>query len=295
MKRITKEEMIQKKEEYLLAEKMDEKSENTLKHYRHVIEMFIEASGNEVTKMDIMRFKEHLIQRYKSKTVSNYITIINKFIKYIEMIDEDESKELSDLKEYKRSQMKIKNIKMQQVASLDEVLEPSDLKKMLRMAKKRDYEMYLVMRIFAYTGIRAEELKYFTVENIKSNYIQVRNKGKIRKVIMTNSLKNELQKYCKEMNMTSGYIFKGKKDGKMMHSTTVYKRLKKIAGMCRGIKLDKVHPHSFRHLFAVKFLKDGGAINDLADILGHKNINTTMIYARTTDKMKKEQLERMKY
>ena len=65
--------------------------------------------------------------------------------------------------------------------------------------------------------------------------------------------------------------------------------------MCRGIKLDKVHPHSFRHLFAVKFLKDGGTINDLADILGHKNINTTMIYARTTDKMKKEQLERMKY
>ena len=39
MKRITKEEMIQKKEEYLLAEKMDEKSENTLKHYRHVIDV----------------------------------------------------------------------------------------------------------------------------------------------------------------------------------------------------------------------------------------------------------------
>ena len=295
MKRITKEEMIQKKEEYLLAEKMDEKSENTLKHYRHVIEMFVNNTGNEITKMDVMRFKEYLIKKYSSKTVSNYIVIINKFIKYVEMTDEDESKELSDLKDYKKSQMKIKNIKIQQVSSLDEVLEPSDLKKMLRMAKKRDYEMYLVMRIFAYTGIRAEELKYFTVKNIKSNYIQVRNKGKIRKVILTNSLKNELQKYCKEMNMTSGYIFKGKKDGTMMHSTTVYKRLKKIAGICRGIKLDKVHPHSFRHLFAVKFLKDGGAINDLADILGHKNINTTMIYARTTDKMKKEQLERMKY
>lgn len=295
MKKIKKEEIIEKMGEYLMAEKMDEKSKNTLKHYRHVIEMFVNNTGNEITKMDVMRFKEYLIKKYSSKTVSNYIVIINKFIKYVEMTDEDESKELSDLKDYKKSQMKIKNIKIQQVSSLDEVLEPSDLKKMLRMAKKKDYEMYLVMRIFAYTGIRAEELKYFTVENIKSNYIQVRNKGKIRKVIMTNSLKNELQKYCKDMEMTSGYIFKGKREGTMMHSTTVYKRLKKVAGMCRGIKLDKVHPHSFRHLFAVKFLKDGGAINDLADILGHKNINTTMIYARTTDKMKKEQLERMKY
>ena len=81
----------------------------------------------------------------------------------------------------------------------------------------------------------------------------------------------------------------------MISYTTIYRRLKKIAGMCRGIKLDKIHPHSFRHLFAIKYLEIGGTITELADILGHKSVNTTMIYTRTTDKMKKKKLEQMKY
>lgn len=80
-----------------------------------------------------------------------------------------------------------------------------------------------------------------------------------------------------------------------MHSTTIYKRLKKIAGRCKGIKLSKIHAHSFRHLFAIKFREDGGSESELADILGHSSLQTTRIYTTTTDKMKKDRLERMKY
>ena len=81
----------------------------------------------------------------------------------------------------------------------------------------------------------------------------------------------------------------------MLHHTTVYNRLKKVAGMCRGIKIDKVHPHSFRHLFAIKFMQEGGDISELKDILGHSSIDTTAIYTRTTSKMKRKRLEKMKY
>ena len=282
-------------EPYLLEEKLDEKSKNTMKQYKHVITMFVNSLKNEeVTKTDIMEFKSFLINKYKPKTVSNYIVIINKFIKYIEMIEKEEEFDFERLKKYYTKQT-LKNIKLQQKASLDEVLEPEDLKRMLSMAKKKDYEMYLIMRIFSFTGIRAEELKAFTVENVESNYIQVTNKGKIRNIILRNDLKNELKDYCKENNIKEGFIFKGKKEGTMLHHTTIYKRLKKVAGMCRGIKIDKVHPHSFRHLFAIKFIEEGGSLGDLADILGHTSINTTTIYTRTTDKMKKKRLEKMKY
>ena len=65
--------------------------------------------------------------------------------------------------------------------------------------------------------------------------------------------------------------------------------------MCRGIKIDKVHPHSFRHLFAIKFMQEGGDISELKDILGHSSIDTTSIYTRTTAKMKRKRLEKMKY
>lgn len=290
-----KDEMLKAIKPYLLEEKLDEKAERTQKHYERVITMFVNSLKNEeITKTDLLEFKSYLVDNYKPKTVSNYIVIVNKFIKYLEMTSKDEEFDFEKLKKY-YSKKTLKNIKVQQKASLDEVLEPEDLKRMLRMAKKKDYEMYLIMKIFAFTGIRAGELKFFTVENIASNYIEVRNKGKIREIILRQDLRKELLTYCKDNNIASGYIFRGKKDGTMLHQTTVYNRLKKVAGMCRGVKIDKVHPHSFRHLFAVKFMEEVGDISELKDILGHSSIDTTSIYTRTTAKMKKKKLEKMKY
>lgn len=284
-------------ETFLLEERLNEKAEKTLVHYQHIIEMFISFldDDHEVTKADIMKFKNHLMKIYKPSTISNYITVLNKFIKYVEIVESNGEFDLDHLKNHK-SKLILKNIKVQQKASLEEVLEPEEFKKMLRYAKGHDeLDMYFIMKIIAYTGIRIEELKYFTAENIKSNYIEVRNKGKIRNVILRNDLKNELIKYCNEHNITEGYIFKGKKEGTLLHQTTIWKRLKKIAGHCRGIKLSKVHAHSFRHLFAIKFIQEGGDIGELADILGHSSVDTTRIYTRTTDYMKRKRLERMKY
>ena len=283
--------------DYLLEEKLDEKAPSTMKHYKHVITLFVNSLENEeVTKKDLMQFKDMLMQKYKPKTVSNYIVIVNKFIKYIE-ISEDEGEDEFDFNKLKKyySKKTLKNIKLQQESSLEEVLEPDELKRMLRMAKKKDYEMYLIMKILAYTGIRIAELKYITVENLYSNYISVKNKGKIRNIILRQDLRKELLDYCNSKGIESGYVFKGRKEGTMIHHTTTYKRLKKIAGMCRGIDLNKIHPHSFRHLFSIKFLEEGGTLSELADILGHGSIETTRIYVRTTDKMKRKRLEKMKY
>ena len=280
---------------YLLEERLDEKSENTIIHYEHVIRMFIDSLKNEeVTKNDLMEFKLLLMNRFKPRTVSNYITIVNKYIKYLELINKDEEFEFTKLKKH-HSKQTLKNIKIQNEASLEDMLEPEELKRMLRISKKIDYEMYLIMKIFSFTGIRIEELKIFTVENIATNYIQVRNKGKIREIILRKDLRNELVAYCKNNNIESGYIFKGKYEGTMLHHTTIYRRLKKVAGMCRGIKKEKVYPHSFRHLFAVKFIEEGGDITELADILGHSSVDTTRIYTRTTSKMKRKRLEKMRY
>ena len=295
MKRKDLEEHI---EEYLLEEQEDEKAKNTLIHYRHIINMFVSSlPDDEITKVDFMRFKEIMLEKYKPKTVSNYITIVNKFIKYVEM-SMDESIQDFDFNRMKKyySKQTLKNIKIQQEASLKEVLEPIDLKRMLRMAKKlEEWDLYYIMKVIAYTGVRAEELKIFTVENLESNYIKVKNKAKIRNVIVPQDLRRDLLKYCKNAGITTGYIFPGKKSGTMLHSTTIYKRLKKLAGQCRGVKKSKVHAHSFRHLFAIKYMEEYGNISELADILGHSSIETTRIYTRTTDKMKRERMERMKY
>lgn len=284
-------------EEFLLEEKTDEKAKSTLVHYRHVVELFLaNLKSGEVTKREVMEFKSMLMDTYKPSTVSNYITIVNKFIKFAEIVESSGKYELSNLKHHK-SKMTLKNIKIQQKSSLEEVLEPEEYKRMLRIAKKNgETEMYLIMKIFAYTGIRVAELKCFKAEAVKeTNYIEVSNKGKNRRIILRQDLRRELLKYCEEKGIEEGYIFRGRRTGTMMSDSTIWKKLKRIAGQCRGIRLSKVHAHSFRHLFAIKYLKDGGDIGTLADILGHSNINTTRIYTKKTDYMKRKELENMKY
>lgn len=291
-----KSELTEKLDLYLMEEKLDEKSENTQKQYRRVIKSFIDQLENEdVSKLDLMKFKQSLLDKYAPKTINNYITIVNKFIKYIEITEGSEDEfDFTKLKRY-YSKNNLKNIKIQEKASLEDVLEAEELKRMLRTAKKNDYELFLIIEILVYTGIRISELRYFTYENIQSNFIEVKNKGKVRNVILRNNLRKKLLDYCTKKGIENGPIFQGKKDGTMLHNSTIRKRLKRIAGQARGIKIDKVHPHAFRHLFAIKFLEDGGDITELADILGHSSIDTTKIYTRSTDKMKKRKIENMKY
>jgi site-specific recombinase XerD len=42
-----------------------------------------------------------------------------------------------------------------------------------------------------------------------------------------------------------------------------------------------VHPHTFRHYFAVTFIRAGGDLYRLSRILGHTSIATTQVYLRS--------------
>jgi site-specific recombinase XerD len=39
-------------------------------------------------------------------------------------------------------------------------------------------------------------------------------------------------------------------------------------------------PHAFRHGFATRMLRHGQSMKTIADLLGHRNINSTFIYTK---------------
>lgn len=43
------------------------------------------------------------------------------------------------------------------------------------------------------------------------------------------------------------------------------------------------HPHKYRHTFAVNFLRNGGNLKQLQEILGHANIKTVEVYLKLAD------------
>lgn len=56
----------------------------------------------------------------------------------------------------------------------------------------------------------------------------------------------------------------------------------RLAGVQAGIK-KRVHPHLLRHTFATHFLENGGNLQTLQHLLGHKHVETTMIYTHCVD------------
>jgi site-specific recombinase XerD len=270
---MTKTELYQSLDEFILELKYQEKAERTLKKYRTDVIKFLDSIGHEyqITKDDVLEFKKQISAgQYMPRSINSYIVAVNKFLKWCGKED-----------------LKVKKLKMQQKNSIENIINYSDYKRLLRFAKKLGYDdIYTIMKTIATTGIRISELKFFTVDGIKSFYIHVRNKGKDRDIILTQDLARELRKYCRDNNIKSGQIFR-------LSDVAIWRKLKKIAGTAR-VNKDKVHAHSFRHLFAKEFMAEYNNALELADILGHSSLETTRIYTRSTNEEKRKKLEQMK-
>lgn len=293
---MNKDELKIKIEEFCNNERLDEKSKKTVVDYKNCLNKFYDSLNTdyiEINKELGLQYKDYLrniLEKGQAKVTSlnKYIVVFNKFLKYLDSQNKD---------------IVIKQFRSQSKSSLENQMSNQEHKRMLRKSKELGYEeIYMIIKTFAQTAIRISELRYFTVENIeKGPYIDVYNKNKERKIILIGDLHRTLKKYCRDNGITTGYIFRSPdpklKDNpdKMINPSTIWRNLKKIGGIAR-VNLDHIHPHGWRHLFAIAYLKLPGSTEaELSDILGHTKVETTRIYTRTTLKEKKEMMEMIRF
>lgn len=277
---------------YVAELKEQEKTAETITAYKSDLNKFFEylrsevGEDTELTKLHVIGYKDHMKENENrsTATINRRVISINKYLKYAGA----------------EGMTGTKPIKQQQKTSLENVVTQADYERLLRCAleppkqaaaagMKPDLEIWAIMQTFANTGIRYGELQYFTVEALNKaskngDCITVMNKGKERNIPVSKDLQKLLKGYCEEKNIKSGYIF-GTKFGKPLENAHITRKLKKIAGYAR-VNKDRVHCHSFRHLFGKIYMQEIGRIDELADILGHSDIATTRIYSRTSNKEK---------
>lgn len=260
--------------DYEISLKEEEASEKTLIQYMRIANRLVsDYSSNErpLEKVDIIEFKEDLRSSgYQITTINNYITLANRFLYFCE-----------------QGHLTVSGVKGQTKNTLEDRIYDHEFKRMYTKAKAiGEIEMHYIIKVLGFTGIRVEELRYFTDKTIHNTTIQVDNKGKIRDIYVPSSLSYELRDYSKTIN-ANGRIF-------TLTYDQIYNKLKFIAGLCK-IKKAKVSPHQFRHYFGFRFVEVHGksSYTQLSDILGHTSAETTRVYTRGTAADYKKKVEEM--
>ncbi len=245
----------------------DEKSAATTEQYLKSMGRFARfAEGQNVTKAVSIRFKQELINagRYSPRTINTILAAVNSFFKHMGWYD-----------------CIVKTLKIQRDSfrAAEKELTKADYEKLLLTAKRLGKErICLVMQTICSTGIRVSELKFITVEAVNKGYAEVNLKGKNRRVLIPKALRKLIIEYIKKSGRENGSVFVTH-GGKPLDRSNICHEMKALCEEA-GIERSKVFPHNLRHLFACVYCEQDNNINNLADLLGHTNINTTRIYTQ---------------
>lgn len=274
-KRIITQELISKFRCSLIQ---DEKSRATIGKYLRDVHAFAEYIGQgTVCKEVVIGYKQRLMERYAPASVNSMLAALNHFFKEMGWYD-----------------CIVKSVKIQRQAfrSKERELSKEEYYRLLEAAKQRgDRRLYLLMQTICASGIRVSELRFITVEALKSGRAIVSLKGKTRQVLLPRALVKELKHYAKERKILHGSIFVTR-TGKPMDRSNILHEMKSL---CEAANVDrrKVFPHNLRHLFACLFYKASKDLSRLADLLGHSSVDTTRIYTCVSGLEQQRQIERL--
>jgi integrase/recombinase XerD len=144
-------------------------------------------------------------------------------------------------------------------------------------ACKTNQEKLVIWTILA-TGLRVEEFCSLTLQNTNLANRRFRIAGKntkggekkIRIVPMTSTIQVLLNHHF-ALNNEIGITTRT--------ANRIVHRVSERAGIMRK----DVGPHVLRHTFAVRSLREGVSVADLSKILGHEDMETTLIYLNPTE------------
>ena len=255
-------------EEYLCDEEL---SKNTRESYMFSVRDFAK-NFETVTKENIISWKQNLLADKSPKTVNLRLSAMGKYCKY------------------KNLNIPVKRVKVQKILSVEDVITLDEYERLLDgLVKDNKIHFAIIVVLMGKTGARISEVLRLRKRDLQKDHIDMKTKGKVRRIYFPDSLKIQLEKWTADMQEES-YLCRTH-SGNPITRNGVYEFLKACSARY-GIPKSHLHPHAFRHMFAIEFLKRNNNISLLADLLGHSGVNTTMIYLRMSQQEQKAEIDK---
>ena len=290
--------------EYLDIEKgLSNKSQETYERFIKKFIKWLEINNftallpHELTEDHVRKYRVFLSQSFnkytkeplKRSTQNYYLIALRNFLNYF--TDHDIVSLPADKIKLAKSKFEERAIKF---LGVDQVKKLIEAPKTSNTSGLRD--RYILECLFS-TGLRVAELVNLNKEQIKITpetkdlEIVVIGKGnRPRPVYFSERSIKWLSKYlatCTDKDKALFINYKGPKNSpKRLSSRSIENIVKKYA-LLAGIPIF-TSPHTLRHSFATDLLTQGADLRTIQELLGHKNIGTTQIYASVTSKKLRE-------
>jgi site-specific recombinase XerD len=170
---------------------------------------------------------------------------------------------------------------------LDDLVPPKEQKDQIQPFTPQQISLLLstsnakyvsIMLFLLDTGIRVNELCDLTCGDVdlQERRCKIRGKGnKLRMVYFGTRVGRMISKRVITSDADTP-LFASPSGGKMLRGT-VSDRIRAI-GQAAKIQGVRCSPHTFRHTFAIMFLRNGGNVFALKELMGHADLKTTMRY-----------------
>ena len=258
-------------ETYIAAKRVEGCSEKTLRYYESTIRNMLQTVGKQAKEIstDNLRWYLDVYQRRHNAskvTVDNVRRILSSFFAWLE-------EENLILKSPVRRIHKLKTGKTVKETYSDESLE------IMRDHCENTRDLAII-DMLASTGMRVGELiKLNRADiNFQERECIVFGKGdKERKVYFDARTKIHVQRYLKERTDDNPALFVTLQEPhNRLQISGVEIRLRRLG---QRLGIPKVHPHKFRRTLATMAIDKGMPIEQVQQLLGHQNVDTTLQYA----------------
>lgn len=254
--------------DYLIGE---ERSPSTIRSYCYAVDLFLREYGT-LTKENAIAFKRSQVETLAPKTAANRTTALNCYCSFAG-----------------RYECRVKSVRIQQSPTVENVITIDQLDQLLEgLLQDGNVRGYWMVAFLAQTGARISEFVRLDKAGLESGACEMWTKGKIRRIRIPDMLIRESRLYFENV---PGELLFPNRWGEQMTPRGAAADIARWA-VKYGIPKEVAHPHSFRHLFAIEFLKRNQNITLLRDLLGHESLDTTSIYLKMSEEQQREEFNR---
>lgn len=261
---------------FIVTKKVEGCTENTIHYYMGTLRRFFGEINQRIEEITADQIRYYLAIRSTRDKLSktsqdNELRILKSFFKWCsgeEYIEKNPTENIKAVKKEKRIKRPFSETELELIRE--------------KAKNKRDRA---IVEVLYSTGVRVSELCGMNVSDISNDEIVVFGKGEKERTVYLNArAKIAISEYLKTRTDNENALFLGKRSKKRLCKGGVETMIREL-GESAGVS--NCHPHRFRRTAGTIALNRGMPLEQVQQMLGHEDIKTTTIYARSEEKIVK--------